>query len=172
MPQLSYPTTHDIGFPGMLADSARDKLAESFFSEETGTTEIPFGVMLKQGVGDHGALKLTAIANKLIGISVHTHAGLKGTSGGLLPKSPISVLVRGRIYVKVEDAVTPASKVYARAVATGSEVAGAFRGTADGTDTIELFGSSFKTSASAGGIVLLHWDLLAFMSGARGAVLP
>ena len=170
MPQTSYDYTHPIGFPGMLADSARTKMAESYFSEETGSTEIPLGVMVRQGTADKGCLKLTATTNVLVGVTLHHHANVYGTGGGYTTKQPVPVLTKGRVIVTVEDAVTKSSAVYVRAVATGGEVAGAFRGTADGTDTIRLWGARFRASASAAGLTILEFDMEAYFAGAAAAV--
>jgi hypothetical protein len=71
------------------------------------------------------------------------------------------VLRKGRIFVRPEDAVTPTSEVHVRAVATVAEVAGAFRGTNDGTtDTIDITGfAKWHTSAGAGEIAILEIDM-------------
>lgn len=153
---------------GMLADT---KLVEidSFVSEEA-SAEIPFGVMVKQGTADNGALKLTATSNKLVGLVVHDHSYAKDTelgSTGLKPKTTLRVMTKGRAWVTVEEAVTPASAVKVRAVAGGSEVAGAFRDTADSTDCIDISAfARYLTTAGAGELALLDLD----MSGRNDAV--
>jgi hypothetical protein len=160
MAQTSYATAQSAAFPGMLADSTA-KQTESFFNAEA-SAEIPFGVMVKQGTGDFTCNLLAAITDNIVGISHHSHTYEYGTTGGgVVPKDPVNVLTKGRVWVTVEDACTPASTVFTRAVATGAEVKGAFRATADGTDTIQLYGARFITSAGAGGLAMLEFDLQA-----------
>lgn len=159
-------------FAGMLAD-AKDVEVDSFVSEEA-SAEIPFGVMVQQGTADNGALKLAtssaSMAGKLVGVVVHSHAYAKDTelgSTGLKPKTTLKVLTRGRIWVQVEEAVTPLSPVKVRAVATGGEVAGAFRDTADSTDCVDISKfARYLTTAGAAGFAILDLD----MSGRFGAV--
>jgi hypothetical protein len=155
-------------FAGMLADGHPTEF-DSFVSEEA-SAEIPFGVMVKQGTADNGALKLTATSNKLVGLVVHTHGYAKDNelgSTGLKPKTTLKVLTKGRAWVKVEEAVTPSSAVKVRAVASGGEVAGAFRDTADSTDCIDCSAfMRYVTSAAADGFAMVDID----MSGRNDAV--
>lgn len=167
-PQTSYSYEQPIGLPGMLSDSSLKK-SESFFSEEA-TAEVPFGVLVKQGTAINQAKLLTSIADKLVGIVLHTHATTPGPLGGVIPKGPLDVLTQGVVIVTVEDAVTPASVPHVRAVAVAPQVAGAFRGTADGVTTVKLYGARFLSSAGPGGLARLEFDLNAHMAGAAAAV--
>jgi hypothetical protein len=55
--------------------------------------------------------------------------------------------------------VTTASNVLVRAIATGSEVAGAFRDTADASDCIDITGyARYLTSAGIGEVALVEFD--------------
>jgi len=163
-PQTEVEDTMPIGVAGQLADLWTEENGDvaSATSEEA-SAEIPFGVMVKPGTADDGVLKLTATSNKLAGITVFSHLYAKPDElgdTGLKPKVTFDVLTRGRIIVFPEDAVTPASEVHVRAVATGSEVAGAFRGTADGTDTIDLTAfARWRSSADAADAAVLEIDL-------------
>ena len=134
-----------IAIAGQLADNTLGKDCLSKINGEA-SAEIPFGVMVGKGSADDEVLKLAAASDKLAGVSVYGAAYARTAGGatlelgstGLTPNTLMDVLNVGRIYVFPEDAVTPASEVHVRAVAGGSEVAGAFRGTAYGTDTINV----------------------------------
>ncbi len=165
MPQTTVNDTQSVAlFEGALADSSRPE-CESRVNEEA-SAEIPFGVMVAEGSADKqkGALNLSAQADKLAGVVTHSHAYNKDNelgATGLKPDVVMTVLRRGVVWVKVEESVTPDSPVRVRAVATGSEVPGAFRTSQDLTDTIDI--SSFARylgSASAGGLVKLWIDML------------
>jgi hypothetical protein len=150
----------------MLVNTCINEI-DSFVNAEA-SAEIPFGVMVCQGATDKAALKLNTSAaamagDVLLGVVVHSHAyavsGELGTTG-LKPGVIMSVLRKGRVYVQVEEAVTPASAVKVRAVAAGAEVAGAFRDTADSTDCVDC--SSFcryRTTAAAAGFAELELDM-------------
>lgn len=163
MSQSSVTTSFTVGLAGQLADLHAMKNGDvlSKVSEES-SAEIPFGVMLQKGTADGSCKLLSATTNSLIGVSVHSHAYAPNHEvgdTGVKPKVCLGVLNVGRIYVTVEDDVTPASEVHVRAVATGDEVKGAFCD-ADGTDTIDVSAfCRYLTSASAGGLALLEVDM-------------
>jgi hypothetical protein len=163
MPQTEVESTMPIGIAGQLADLWTDENGDvvSATSEEA-SAEIPFGVCVQHGTADDGVLKLTAIDDVLAGVVVHSHHFAKPYElgdTGLKPGVTFGLLRKGRIIVLPEDAVTPASTVHVRAVATGNEVAGAFRGTAQGTDTIEITAfAKWRTTADAGEPAVLEVD--------------
>lgn len=160
--QTSVATKMTRAFAGMVADSSRDTNVRSYVSEEA-SAEIPFGVFVKQGTGDDQCLKLTAVTDKLIGVVVHSHAYAKDQElgdTGLKPKVTVGVMSRGRIWMPVEEAVTPASPVRVRCIAVGNEVAGALRDTADASDDVAITTwARFLTSTTGAGIVLLEFDV-------------
>lgn len=138
--QTSVATSTDVCFPGMEPDSSQPGAVNSYLNEEA-SAEIPFGVMVGQGVTDGGCLLLAATSDKLIGVVMHSHAYAKDLElgdDGLKPSVTVGVKAKGRAWVLVEEDVTPASDVLVRAVATGNEVAGAFRDTADASDCIDI----------------------------------
>lgn len=161
-PQTSVGTSLTTAIQGMKADASRDENVRSYVSEES-SAEIPFGVMVAQGSAVDGALKLAATSDKLIGVVVFDQAYAKDTElgdTGLKPKVTLGVMTRGRIWVPVEEAVTPASAVLVRAVASGNEVAGAFRDTADSSDCIDISAwARYLSSTSGAGLVLLEFDV-------------
>lgn len=131
---------------------------------------IPFGVMVQRaafgtsGSADQAKL-LTAQANKLAGIVIHSHAYDPiedlDDDDALVPKTLLSVLEEGEIWVPVEAGQTPAvgADVRVRCVAGGGETAGAFRVTADATDCVKLGASKWKSAINADGLALLFLDL-------------
>lgn len=135
-----------IAFAGMLAVSDQGTRIESRVSEEA-SAEIPFGTMVIRGSTseDLGALQLhtssASMAAQLAGIVVHDQTYAKDTElgdTGLKPGVMLNLLQRGRIWVQPEDTVDPGDAVKVRAVVTGSEVKGAFRGAADSTDCVDI----------------------------------
>ncbi len=154
----------EIAVPGLLADDTMSKDAISSLSEEE-TAEIPFGVMVGQGADDDGAVLLGAVTDFLRGVSVFGQYYSKPTElgeVGLMPGTRFDCLLKGRIYVLVEGDVTPTHGVHVRAVADEmmGEVAGAFRGTGDGSDTIDCSTfAKWRTSASDGELAVLEIDM-------------
>lgn len=153
-----------IGIPGQLADLHTAEFGDvvSAVNEEA-AAEIPFGVMVKQGTDDDDVKLLAATNDPIKGVVVFGHNfdnPVQRGSTGLKPGVHFGILRKGRIFVTTEDAVTPLSEVHVRAVAAGAEVKGAFRGTADGADTIDITGlAKWVTSAGAGEIAILEIDM-------------
>lgn len=78
----------------------------------------------------------------------------------------IALLRSGRVLVTVEEAVAVGQQAYVRLIATGNEVVGAFRASADGTpvtapDAVPLIGGRFVSSTSGAGLAVLELDLAA-----------
>ncbi len=165
--QTSVTATMATAFAGMLADSNDMKRASSKVSEEA-SAEIPFGVMLCRGTDkDNGALLLNtsaaAMASAMVGVVVHDHAYAKDVElgdTGLKPKVSLNVLTHGRIYVQPEETVHPGDAVRVRAVATGDEVFGTFRTTADAADTVNITSfARWVTSGTSSTPAVLELDM-------------
>lgn len=153
MSQNSYEVNMDIAFEGMLADSLGAKDAHSKSVEGAG---LEFGLGCALGTNDDQVKQLAAITDKFAGVLIHRHK----EEGTLSDKESVSVLRKGRIYVKVETAVVQGDAAHVRAIAPGVEVIGAFRNSADGVNTIDLSGlATFKTSAAAGELAVLDINL-------------
>jgi len=72
-------------------------------------------------------------------------------------RTAVHVMIRGRIGVYVDQAVTPASDVYMRVTTSGANtVLGAFRADADSGTAIRIRGARFIESASAAGVAVLE----------------
>lgn len=132
---------------------------------EEASAQIQFGVMVKQGSADDGALLQTVASNVLKGIVCRNHAYAQtselGTTG-LKPDVVMPFLKRGEIWVWTEETISSLDDaVRTRAVAAGNENAGDFRTTADTTDCILI--SKFARWASTrtgAGLVRLWIDML------------
>lgn len=162
--QTSVSDRMTAAFAGMLADSSYVKNVRSYVNEEA-SAEIPFGVMVKQGTAANDAKACASgdTSPVFIGVTVHSHAYAKPTEvgdTGVKPNMTLGVLTRGCIWVPVEEAVTPASAVLVRIIATGSEVAGAFRDTADASDCIDISGwARFVSTTTGAGFAQLEFDV-------------
>ena len=159
MSQTSYSDRYEKAIEGQLVDMFPDG-AESMVSEEA-SAEIPFGHMVAQGTDDTQALLPAGGSDVLVGVVVHSHAYSKdddlGTTG-LKPKTHLSVLRKGRIWVRVEDAVSAGDKPYVRWQGAGDQ--GAFRGTDDPGNTIDATAlGTFRSSAGAGELAILELDM-------------
>ena len=161
-----------IGIPGQLADLHTAEFGDVVSeTNEEASAELPFGVMVKAGTGDDLVKNITTTADKLVGVIVHAQnfaIPVQLGETGLKPGVTFGVLRRGRIYVRVEDAVTPDDEVHVRAVIggangygeAGAESHGAFRGSDDGTDTIDITAfARWITSAEAGEVAVVEIDM-------------
>lgn len=141
MSQTSVRTSYAVGIiDGSPADDGPIEKVSG--RNDEASASIPFGVVVKSGTTESGCLNLTATSNVLKGVSCYSTAYAPvfelDADGAVLPDVMFDVAVEGRLNVYPEESVTPASEVHVRAVAAGDEVAGAFRATADGTDTIDV----------------------------------
>ncbi len=122
-----------IGVAGQLADSGIHDIVSGFSQEAT--NPIPFGAGLRAGTSVDGYLMPTGFSTSLPieGISVfsydHNRAGTVDSAGnysgdmgasGLLPKSSLQVLRKGRVLVPVEGVVRRGDPGFCRGIATGA----------------------------------------------------
>ncbi len=135
-----------IAYAGMLADSTIVKHSDSKYNQEA-SAEIRFGDGVVRGATDedNSAVKphtsAAAAAPLFCGIVLHSHdyaPDIEIGTTGVKPKMTLNVLQKGRVYVLPEEDVDPGDPVRMRVVVAGSEVAGAFRTSADATDCINL----------------------------------
>lgn len=155
-----------IGVAGQLADdwTVNNGAIDPVTSAET-TNQIGFGLGVKRGTTDDSALLLTANTDALDGISVFEQDFSKPDqlgATGILPSITFRVCRFGRIVVVPEDGVDPTKGVFVRAVANGGNITiGAFRGTADGSNTIDVsaFGK-WRSTATAGNPAVLEINLI------------
>jgi hypothetical protein len=165
-PQTSVPTTPAIGVEGQLADLWTQEIGDvRTATSEEASASIAFGRCVKRGTADDSMKILTAITETILGITVYSPLLSKPDeldAVGMTPKTVGSVLRMGRIIVTSEDAVTPASGVFVRALVNGGNtIIGGFRGTADGVTTIDISAfAQWTSSAAAGALAELEVDFL------------
>lgn len=164
MSQLSYSTYQSAAFAGMLYDNGDNDIL-SYISEEASAV-MPFGIAVAKGTADFGALLMVNGSSVIVGLAAHTHqvdpgqAGNTPAGAGIPPKYAINVLKRGRMYVQVEEAVTPASPVFVRfAAGAGGTQKGAIRASADTATAVAWTAARFLTSASANGYAVIEVNL-------------
>lgn len=122
-----------------------------------GTHENPDGVQLPQASADVTAnARGVSVADQSIEATV-----VGGGTTGFQDQATLGIIRKGRVWVRVEDAVTPASTVFVRHTADTAPLdkLGSFRSNASGGDAVALPGARFKTSAAAGELALLDLDL-------------
>jgi hypothetical protein len=126
------------------------------------------GLGCKQGADDKGCLGVSGATDVtgrgFLGITIYDPSKCPTWPSGVTKPYPIgqlvSILRRGRIWVFVEEAVTPASAPFCRITANGGNtVLGRFRASADGGNAEAMSASRFVTSAGAGGLALLEVNL-------------
>ena len=163
--QTTYSTDMGRGIEGALADASPVNVIARVNAEASAS--IAFGRAVRQGTGDTQALLPAAQANEIIGITVHSNAYSKGDvnanldaigvkAGGLL-----SVLRKGRVLVMARSAVTNKSRLYVRAVSsgTGFETLGGLEAAADSTDMIDCTAQgSWMGTAAQGALCVLEVD--------------
>lgn len=146
--QTNYDITQPIGLVGGIADIS-NKDVRSFAA----TVNIPFGQFVTRVSGSDNKGKLPTTATDITtttnigGVALHDHARESVNDGlvaGYKSEDMVSVMRQGRVFVKVEEAVTPDSVVYVRhsgkaqiqdlvfsaALITGNTVNGDVNGTA------------------------------------------
>lgn len=148
--------------PGTLHGLSSHNRTRSAVNQEA-SAEIPFGVLVVKGTIDDSA-KLPDGTDVPMGITCFEHGFEQGGADlgttGMKPDSMLTVLDRGEINVRVEDAVVAGGAVRVRTTAGVGEQLGAFRSAADGTDAAVLSRARWLTSADAGGIAVLDFDAL------------
>lgn len=154
--QSAYETYHDVAVPGQKVSLTVVNI-ESYAAE---TTAIPFGRAVVAGTGDDQC-KLPAVGGKFIGVSEYTSAGTYTSAGDheYPVNGEVNVIDFGKVWVTAEVTVARMDKVYYRAVATGSQVLGAFSNVLD-TDNILIPGAYWATSATAGKLAQIFVTVL------------
>jgi hypothetical protein len=138
--QLAYPDNSEVAFQGMLADAPNEPDVLSRCLE---AGEVPFGVAVKQGANEGQAALLAAVSDSVLGVTLHQHIDpqdVTGADAGRKAGEDLGVVQKGRIWVLVEEAVTPySSPVWVRHTANGgTDQPGAFRISDDGGNALEL----------------------------------
>lgn len=161
--QTTYTAAPEIGLPGMLRDNGPNDVVTMINQEASSL--IPFGtaVCFEGAARDDGALRPDALADVLAGICLRSlaYSPELNTDDGVAAGQTLNVLTRGRVYVVCEDGCSPGDRLHVRAVATGAEVEGACRASADGTDTIDATTQGiWRSTAAAGQLAALDVDFV------------
>lgn len=156
MSQTSYPTKMGIALEGQIADMQPHSIA-GYAAE----VEVGFGIGVTQGTKDTQCKLPGATGFKLLGVTVHSHAREKDAA---TQADMVGVMRQGAIYVRPEQAVTPADPVYVRHTANGAgKTPGRFRADDDkiaGTASADLIANArWRTSAGAGELAILEINL-------------
>lgn len=148
--QTSYNMYQGEGFPGLIYDTMfTDKMS---FSAEDG--DIRFGVPVMPGTDPARQVRVATTGAAAIGVSVRTLAVEQPATGepGYKVTETVSVLKRGRIWVRTNDAVladTPANIVIANGTFTDAAVEA-------GIEAPEKFSARFITGTSAAGLAVIE----------------
>jgi hypothetical protein len=160
--QTSYSTQPDQAFAGLLGDvGPHDALSRAFQAGASPRDVSPFGVAMVAGTDPVTQAKLpTATAQVFLGIAVHKHRDPvdrdDASTTGIEDGDTMSLLTKGRVWVRVEEAVAPGDAVYFRHTQVGAEQAGAFRNDADGGDADQITSARWASVATGAGIALLE----------------
>jgi hypothetical protein len=156
MSQTSYNLDQRTAVAGLLGD-----LGDNYV--RTYAVKAPvmnIGVAVTVAADGKTCSALAAITDKVAGVTVFSHHLVNTSAPALTVGDQINVISSGQIWVKVEEAVNAQDPAFVRAVATGLQVAGAFRKSADGVTTIDLTGKAkFLTKAAANGFALVDLKL-------------
>lgn len=156
-----------IGFAGQLVNVAPNNIW-SYFNE--GSTEVPFGTLVRQGTSDNEALLIGSQANVAtpVGIVLHSNAYAKDNElgdTGLKQKVMMNVMREGCVRVATTEAVVAGGAVRVRADtnegAAGSATLGpgTFRTTSNTTHTVQITKGARWMSSTVNGFADLWIDL-------------
>lgn len=169
-PLTSYSLTQGVGIAGARKHNPGDVVIPGANKESTAS--MPFGrfVCYERSTDDFGMLNPDATTDKLAGVTIHSYdyasdqLGL-GTAGagtaelGVLPANKVNVLKGGIVLVPCEEDTVPGDPVFVRVVATGAEVEGAVRKSADASDCIDLTGKAEFLSSRVNGMCWIRVNL-------------
>lgn len=158
--------------PGVISPRAITNTGAGTIAVSALSPEIAFGVAVSADATTAGnplSVRLpNATGDKIYGIALSTHfmesLGRFASDPTAAPAYPagssINVCRAGRVYVKVEAAVTAGGSVYFRHAANGSLTQlGAIRGDTDSGNATLLAGAIFLDSASASGYARVQLNL-------------
>lgn len=160
MSQTSYQVNQDVAFAGLVAES---QSPVDILSRQNPAVAVPYGVGVVQGTLDADVIVPTATAmitdGRFIGVAVSEQtvvSSASGTAANYPLNSSVPVLRKGRVWVTVEEAVTPVSPVFCRFATGSGTVLGAFRASADTATAVAVPRARYMTSAGIGGLAVLE----------------
>jgi translation elongation factor EF-4 len=146
--QLDYSAEFAKSFAGLLAHAKFSDIV----SKVSQSALLKFGYGAKLGTADNQVNVLSANTDKFAGVIVHQHV----EDGLITDQMPLSILKKGRIWVKVDANVVKGDAAFVRVA--GGEV-GVFRNAADGVNTIAVVGTFFS-SANSGELAILELNIV------------
>lgn len=173
MPQSTVTVSFGAAFVGFDPDNSVN--SDNYISRVSteATAQIPFGTVVAEDASNYGvgATAAKAQASVPLGILPQSDAYQKGfelatiadANGniGLLPGTNMTIKRRGRLWVQIEEDVTPANVVKYRVNAVGAGVGpGSFRKTASAGNTVDIskFAKWCGSYTAANGFGLLEFD--------------
>ncbi len=158
MSQLTYEDNQAVGFAGQLYDLGENDMVTGV-SEEA-SAEMPFGIVVVRATTDDGVKIPAAEADIPKGVVVHSHSyqvGVDLGDTGLKPKTEMSIMRRGRIWVTVQEAVIPGDRAYIRFAGTGQK--GGWRKSEVVGETMDItLQAEFQTTAAADALAVVEVD--------------
>jgi hypothetical protein len=164
--QTTYNANMSAAFEGQLADDGPNNMLSRLQGEAS--AGVGFGLVVCHHLTVDNKIILPADANsRPCGITVRKHdyaipSEYDVDNDGLQPGAMVAVLRKGRIWVKVEEAVAIGDPFFARHTATGDERKGAIRKSADSSDCLDLTakGRFLTKQDTIGGLALLEVDFV------------
>jgi hypothetical protein len=166
MPQLTVESFPEKAFPGLIVDAHPHDTMSGYVDETDGIA--PGLLVVRSSSGDFSAelpAAASALTTNVLGVAVHSHKGLAAAPGSsdnevYEHEDVIPFLRHGRIWVQVENAVTPADPVHVRvATGAGGTVIGAFRTGADTATAVAWTAAKYLSSAGADGFAILEVNM-------------
>jgi hypothetical protein len=152
--QTSVPITPALGQPGLEYDLAFNDVVTKAAADP-----IPFGryvVFTAEGTCELPDT-LAEVTGNDGGVALRDDSKPSGT--GYAVGDPVRVLVRGRVWVEVEQAVAQSNPAFVRAVAAGNEQQGVFRADADGTDAVATPNTNFFLGSTGAGLAVVSLNV-------------
>lgn len=161
MSQTSYAVNMEAGKEGLLFDLG----VKDAISCVNPAVEMPFGKLAVVN-GTEGQCKLPELAadittaKNVLGIVLASQEMEQLSSGDprYVVQSVLPVLRKGRVWVKVEEAVAEGSDVYVRYAAGGNGI-GSFGDTAGTSERALLAGARYLKGAAANGLAVVEISL-------------
>lgn len=157
--QISYSQTITTALQGQVADDGPSRIV----SRVTPADEIKIGVGVVKDTDD-GTIKLPDTSGDVFeGIAIRdiTVTDGEASADNTFPAdAQVPIMKQGRVWVQVEEAVTPASDVYCRYTTSGGNTQkGAFRTDADTAKAFQVTQARFLSTTGGAGIALLEINL-------------
>ena len=152
--QTSIPIAPALGQPGLEYDIGFNDVVTKAAADP-----IPFGryvVFTAEGTCEL-ADSLAEITANDGGVALRDDS--KPSGAGYAVGDPVRVLVRGRVWVEVEQAVAQSNPAFVRAVAAGAEQQGVFRADADGADAVAAPNTNFFLGSTGPGLAVVSLNV-------------